>query len=257
MEAFVMGLLNDSPYGLLGLLRSGAQYWSPNPDPGAGDANDLPPWARRQQQRLPLSFAGPGLIADNTTSPPNQPGSTISPASPAEAPAAPSASWLPGNRSVNLTGTQPAMPTSPNLTARVLRSKGVPEADIAAGMNDPDLMRQIIIQHYAPGSRRTPAPYRLDARNRFQFNDPSEPLLGPRSQFDPSASQESSSLIQPVHFRCDGFSAGCPNGGTYGYNANYFISRRNLCRDCAIKILGIEDEPSIIQTDTLRNFEKK
>jgi hypothetical protein len=39
-----------------------------------------------------------------------------------------------------------------NLTARALRMKGVPEADIAAAAADPELMKQLITQHFGPGS---------------------------------------------------------------------------------------------------------
>jgi hypothetical protein len=249
-----MGLLNDLPYGLLGLLRSGAQYWSPNPDPGAGDANDLPSWARRQQPRLPLSFAGPGLISDITTSPPNQPGSTVPPAGPAEVPAAIGPSWPPGNRSADLTRTQPPMPTSQNLTARVLRLKGVPEADIAAGMNDPDLMRQIIIQHYAPGSSGVLAFSRPDAGNRAQISDSAGNRLGPISKLDRGAPEGVPSLIQPVRLKCDGFSGGCKSGGNYGDNGMYRFDIGNLCRKCAIKYTGASNLPSDEQMEILEPF---
>jgi hypothetical protein len=38
---------------------------------------------------------------------------------------------------------------------------------------------------------------------------------------------------------CQGFGAGCQMGGTYGTSALYSIGGRNVCRDCAVKILGI------------------
>jgi hypothetical protein len=59
-----MGLLDDLPYGLLNQIRNAAQYPNPNVNSDAGYANDLPPWAPRQPQRAPLSFAGPELTAD-------------------------------------------------------------------------------------------------------------------------------------------------------------------------------------------------
>ncbi|MGA8078704.1 MAG: hypothetical protein WB868_15135, partial [Xanthobacteraceae bacterium] len=43
--------------------------------------------------------------------------------------------------------------------------------------------------------------------------------------------------------RCDGFSAGCQNGGSYGTTAMYNVFGRNLCMDCAVKVLGLENEP--------------
>jgi hypothetical protein len=43
--------------------------------------------------------------------------------------------------------------------------------------------------------------------------------------------------------RCDGFSAGCQNGGTYNYSGMYNIDGRMLCPDCALRYLGIQDVP--------------
>jgi hypothetical protein len=66
-----MGLLDDLPDSLLKLIRTAAQNRSQNADVGADNAIDLPSWVpQRQQQRLPLSLAGPGLAADiNASSP--------------------------------------------------------------------------------------------------------------------------------------------------------------------------------------------
>jgi len=44
--------------------------------------------------------------------------------------------------------------------------------------------------------------------------------------------------------RCEGFSAGCQSGGSYGTTAMYNISGRALCWDCAVKILNIQNEPA-------------
>jgi hypothetical protein len=54
--------------------------------------------------------------------------------------------------------------------------------------------------------------------------------------------------------RCEGFSAGCQSGGSYGTSAMYRIRGLNLCRNCAVKILGIENAPSNEQVDTLDPF---
>jgi hypothetical protein len=54
--------------------------------------------------------------------------------------------------------------------------------------------------------------------------------------------------------RCDGIPSGCQSGGTYGTNAMYRIRGKNLCRDCAVKILGIENEISNEQVLTLEPF---
>jgi hypothetical protein len=43
---------------------------------------------------------------------------------------------------------------SQNLTARVLRIKGVPEADIAAAIGNPARMQQLIARTYGPGAAK-------------------------------------------------------------------------------------------------------
>ena len=53
---------------------------------------------------------------------------------------------------------------------------------------------------------------------------------------------------------CDGFVGGCQSGGTYGTNAMYRIGRKNLCRECAVNVLGIENEPSDEKVLTLSPF---
>lgn len=42
--------------------------------------------------------------------------------------------------------------------------------------------------------------------------------------------------------RCEGFPAGCQNGGSYGTTAMFYIHGSALCMDCAVKILGIQGE---------------
>jgi RHS repeat-associated protein len=286
-----MGLLDDLPNGMLQLIRSGAQNWKPNVDLRAGDTTDPTSWVPQQQQRPPLSLAGPGLPAGIDAPPPR-------PSRPAD-----------GLR------LQTPAPTTQNLTTRALRMKGVPDADIAAATGNPELMKQLIIRHYGFGSARAPtnigyAPYgraaggspvgysgqRVDpetgeldgnrarrdtpawgrfisadqtglsagdvnshrdlAYNPGQFSDPSRPFARPQPESD-SSPYVGSTQPQPVGFECDGFRAGCQNGGSFGHNANYYIGFRNLCRDCAIRYLGIEDEPAIIKMEVLKNFEKK
>jgi hypothetical protein len=57
------------------------------------------------------------------------------------------------------------------------------------------------------------------------------------------------------NLRCDGFYGGCASGGTYGTNAMYHIGGRNLCRECAVKVLGIPNDPSGEQTRVLSPFQ--
>jgi hypothetical protein len=95
---------------------------------------DPPSWVpQRQQQRPPLSLAGPEL-AVNINAP------------------SPSPSW-----SADTLRAQPRAPTTQNLTTQVLRRKGVPDADIAPAKGNPELMKQLIIQLYGSGSARGPA----------------------------------------------------------------------------------------------------
>jgi hypothetical protein len=54
--------------------------------------------------------------------------------------------------------------------------------------------------------------------------------------------------------KCEGFSAGCQNRGSWGSTAAYGISGRKLCYDCAVKILGIGDEPAGEKSIILRPF---
>jgi hypothetical protein len=58
-------------------------------------------------------------------------------------------SWLPA-RSIHPLAGFP-VPAPPNLTARALRMKGVPEADIAAATGNPETMKQLINQTFGPG----------------------------------------------------------------------------------------------------------
>nr|NLR86390.1 hypothetical protein [Rhizobium sp. P28RR-XV] len=43
-------------------------------------------------------------------------------------------------------------------------------------------------------------------------------------------------------------------GGTYGMSAMYCVSGRNICRDCAVKRLRLEDDAGVEQEKTLKLF---
>jgi hypothetical protein len=60
----------------------------------------------------------------------------------------------PGGR-LALAGTA-SRPTTPNLTAQALRTRGVAEADIAAALDNPERMKQLIYQNFGPGSAGAP-----------------------------------------------------------------------------------------------------
>ncbi len=46
----------------------------------------------------------------------------------------------------------------------------------------------------------------------------------------------------------------CESGGTYGTAAMYHILGRNVCRDCAVKIMGLENLPGGQQTKELEDY---
>jgi hypothetical protein len=47
----------------------------------------------------------------------------------------------------------------------------------------------------------------------------------------------------------------CASGGDAGTTATYKIGRTNMCRKCAVKMLGMENSPADELMDTLRRFE--
>ena len=50
--------------------------------------------------------------------------------------------------------------------------------------------------------------------------------------------------VRVAALKCDGFPAGCQSGGSYGSNVLFNVFGRNLCWDCAVKSLGLENEPA-------------
>lgn len=47
----------------------------------------------------------------------------------------------------------------------------------------------------------------------------------------------------------------CPRGGSWGTTGSYVIGRTVMCRECAVKRLGIEELPGSEQNEYLKNFE--
>jgi hypothetical protein len=72
---------------------------------------------------------------------------------------------------------------------------------------------------------------------------------------DQSVDDTNRPVLVAQNLPCDGFSGGCQSGGTYGTNAMYHISGLHLCRDCAVKMLGVQTESSREQTRTLSPFQ--
>jgi hypothetical protein len=316
-----MGLLNDFSDDLLKLIRNAAQNRNLNANSGAGDANDLSSWVPRPQQRAPLSLAGPDLTADTTASSPSWHRATVPLSSPADASAATNLSWLRGDRSTDPLRAQPPTPPAQNLTAQALRMKGVPEADIAAAIGNPELIKRLIMQNYGPGSagaaaRTGYAPYGssvgggsfgdsrqrispetsglddarahrdMPARSRLIFEDPTglspvgvnldraganNPIQvnSPRGLFvgqgytgDPDPTPSPIPPAQPTPRiriaaggpKCDGFDAGCHEGGNYGTTGMYSVHGKNLCESCAVKTLRIQNLGSVQKTKILEPY---
>jgi hypothetical protein len=59
---------------------------------------------------------------------------------------------------------------------------------------------------------------------------------------------------RPITPRCDGFSSGCQNGGSFGTSGMFVIGSRKLCWDCAIKWFGLEDDTRKEQMRILGKF---
>jgi hypothetical protein len=47
----------------------------------------------------------------------------------------------------------------------------------------------------------------------------------------------------------------CASGGDWGSTATHKIGRTNMCRKCAVKMLGMENSPADELMDTLKRFE--
>jgi hypothetical protein len=141
-----MGLLDATPDDWLDLYRRAAQNRSPN-DGSAAATNVTPPSWLPRSQRAPLSLAGPDLAANEPwPSAPVAPEVMVPQAG--QSPALPSWAQVPSGNPF----AESPRPAEQNLTVRALRMKGVPEADIAAAGGNPELMKQLIHQNFAPGS---------------------------------------------------------------------------------------------------------
>lgn len=55
--------------------------------------------------------------------------------------------------------------------------------------------------------------------------------------------------------RCDGFSSGCQNGGSFGTTDAVHISGKRYCIDCAVKFLGLQGLPFDEIAETLGGFD--
>jgi hypothetical protein len=115
---------------------------SPSPtmptDPAAREPADIPGWPGAK--RLPYNPPAPTLPNPNYEFPPANSPDPLAPRNGA-----------PPNRSEYPAPSGQATRMAQNLTAHVLRMKGVPEADIGAAINDPAQMRNLLNQLYGSG----------------------------------------------------------------------------------------------------------
>ena len=61
--------------------------------------------------------------------------------------------------------------------------------------------------------------------------------------------------VQVAGPRCDGFSGGCQNGGSFGTTDPVHISGKRLCVDCAVKYLGLQGLPFEEISETFGGFD--
>ena len=85
--------------------------------------------------------------------------------------------------------------------------------------------------------------------------DPDQPRVPPGSPDggqwtgDGAAEEQPMQVAAAGDLKCQG--GYCESGGTYGTTAMYSILGRNVCRDCAVKMLGLENEPAAVKTEQL------
>ena len=77
------------------------------------------------------------------------------------------------------------------------------------------------------------------------------PLPPAPASTQPLRHDEGPDLAAAGDLPCEGV---CSEGGSYGTTAMYGVENRNLCRNCAVKRLGIEDEPEREKIRVLRPF---
>jgi hypothetical protein len=77
---------------------------------------------------------------------------------------------------------------------------------------------------------------------------PKATLLGRKSREDGDVD-----IAATGDLRCEA----CPKGGSWGTTGSYNVEDRILCRACAVKQLGVGNEPSNEQYKALRPFELK
>jgi hypothetical protein len=102
--------------------------------------------------------------------------------------------------------------------------------------------------------------FRINPDGSVPSTDPAAPI---GYGFSPSpATLPASPAVQPAaagDLECQGFAAGCQSGGDRGTTAEYYMGKppRNLCVQCALRYLGLEDMPNSQQRGALEPWSIK
>jgi len=99
---------------------------------------------------------------------------------------------------------------------------------------------------------------RLAQRANLRFAYSNDPNLNIDVQADDGSARPDASgdrLAAAGDLKCDGFSAGCQSGGSYGTTATHNIEGRNVCTSCAVKMMGVGGLPGGRQLLILKPFE--
>jgi hypothetical protein len=165
------------------------------------------PWQRPAPLLMPLTEAAYGEPSSGNIWNANPPslgkatgGVTYQPAAIAPAPQASALAMMAGAGGGQPVGStayaqQPKLPPQ-NLTTQALRTRGVPEAHIAAAIGNPELMKQLIYRNFSPGSAGTAAlkGYATDGSGVLSapYGDSSQHVA------DPEARSTTGSLQEPT-----------------------------------------------------------
>src|SRR4051812_17508595 len=107
-----MRFLNEFPFGLLHLIQNEAHTQNLKSDYGAPATSDFRSWSPQQQQRAPLSLAGPVFDTRGSRAAIRQPQSTVAPDD-----------IVDSNQSAEAFREQSPARAAQNLTVQALRTK--------------------------------------------------------------------------------------------------------------------------------------
>jgi len=145
---------------------------------------------------------------------------------------------VPGGDQPMVYGTAGAVPLSASgAMSERLQRRASGEATLSCGCPG-------AAAHVVPGSVR-----------KYNPDEPRVPAGNPHGGWwTADATDGGTQVAAPGGVPCDGFSAGCQSGGSYGSSALYHILGRNLCTDCATKFLGLENEPATTKVRELGKY---